>query len=671
MRPAEIIDSDDARTRRGSILPALRDMVLKGTLRPGMRIEEAELGRQFSASRRVLRSALGSLASEGLIELLPSGGYTARHLTFDDVRDAILARSTLEGLAASLAAARLQDPSELAPLRRLNQELSDIFALLPSGPPSAEQMSRFGDLNAAFHRGIVELARSPMLLWYIERVQKVAFASPGAVVLPVKGGSTSGVVKEHKAILDAIELRNSGLADQLVRNHANLAIEALETAMQGHAHAGSNVALRLVTNKPAKSTVRGQSQPPRARKQLSGATSERILDAAAELFHNKGFHAATTRELADLLNIQQGSLYHHINKKEDLLFRICSETMDCFHLEIPAALKKAKGSRERMGAFIGAHLQTTLQHLHRTLAMAMEFRALSRPWFNEITRKHGAYSQLLEAELESARAAGDLRLDISTRQIRLALLNILQWTPRWFRSGGALSPAELSSIYQRVFWEGIAAPRCRKTIVIRPLAYSIGQQRQRQLHKGTLGRFIRGAAELFSRNGYESTSTRTLATLVGMEKATLYYHIQGKEDLLYLICKSSIEQLSEDVNAAIDGIQDPQEQLQVWIQAQIVSLLRDQTQHRTALAEARFASPERLAEIIRMRKSYQTRVRSLIEAGQKAGRIRTDIAAKYLGLMLEGLLDRTVIWYRRSGELSPVELAATFCDLFLTGAQAR
>jgi len=301
--------------------------------------------------------------------------------------------------------------------------------------------------------------------------------------------------------------------------------------------------------------------------------------------------------------------------------------------------------------------------------MATEFRALSRPRFNEITRKHREYSELLEAELISARASGDLRLDISTRQIRLALLNVLHWTPRWLRSGGALSLAELSSIYEHVFWEGIVDPRYRNRFALRALP-PVSQQRQRQ-HKGTLEKFIRGAAELFARNGYESTSTRGLATLVGMEKATLYYHIEGKEDLLYLICKSSIEQLTNDVNAAIDGIDDPQEQLQVWIQAHIVSLLRDQTQHATALAEARSASPERLNEIIGMRKAYQTRVRSLIEAGQKAGRIRADIAAKYLGLMLEGLLDRTVIWYRRGGELSPVEIAAIFNNLFLTGAQRR
>jgi len=72
-----------------------------------------------------------------------------------------------------------------------------------------------------------------------------------------------------------------------------------------------------------------------------------------------------------------------------------------------------------------------------------------------------------------------------------------------------------------------------------------------------------------------------------------------------------------------------------------------------------------------MRKAYQARARSVLEAGQRAGYIRTDISCKYLGMMLEGLLDRTVVWFKRNGELSPSELGATLCRVFLEGAQHR
>jgi TetR/AcrR family transcriptional regulator, cholesterol catabolism regulator len=190
-------------------------------------------------------------------------------------------------------------------------------------------------------------------------------------------------------------------------------------------------------------------------------------------------------------------------------------------------------------------------------------------------------------------------------------------------------------------------------------------------HSGTLGKFLHTAAELFSRQGYSSTTTRSISTFLGMEKATLYYHVESKEDLLYLICKSSFEMLHRDVEKALEGIACPLEQLAVLIQAQCISLLRDQTQHATALAEARALSPERLAEIVSMRKGYQNRVRRLIEAGQKAGTVRRDIEPRYLASMLQGLLERTVLWYRKSGAIRPDELAGYFAGTFLFGAQAN
>ena len=72
-----------------------------------------------------------------------------------------------------------------------------------------------------------------------------------------------------------------------------------------------------------------------------------------------------------------------------------------------------------------------------------------------------------------------------------------------------------------------------------------------------------------------------------------------------------------------------------------------------------------------MRKAYQARARAVLEAGQQAGYIRQDVSSKYLSMMLEGLLDRTVVWFKRNGELNPSELGAALCRVFLEGAQHR
>lgn len=152
---------------------------------------------------------------------------------------------------------------------------------------------------------------------------------------------------------------------------------------------------------------------------------------------------------------------------------------------------------------------------------------------------------------------------------------------------------------------------------------------------------------------------------------TLYYHVKSKEDLLYLITKSSIEMLEADVHQALEGITCPFEQLAMLIQTHCMSLLRDQTQHATALAEVRALSQERLAEIAGMRKSYQRGIRQIIDAGQKRGSIRTDLEPRYLASMLLGLLDRTVEWYRKASPLGPAELTGHLCDIYLFGVQQK
>ena len=303
---------------------------------------------------------------------------------------------------------------------------------------------------------------------------------------------------------------------------------------------------------------------------------------------------------------------------------------------------------------------------NQAVAFISEFRSLSHQHRRELTVLRRNYSDLLNREIAAAVKAGILRSDIPVSILRLALFNYLNWTPRWYKTSGRLPLEDLAGIYERVFLEGIAVPGRA-----RPSAPELRNQRRRRSagHSGTLGKFVRTAAELFSKQGFASTSTRSLSALIGMEKATLYYHVRSKQDLLYLITKSSVETLRDEVKDALEGITCPLDQLAVLIRAHCTSMLRDQTQHATALAEVRALSPERLAEIVSMRRAYQNGIRRMIEAGQKKGSIRGDVEPRYLASMLQGLLDRTVEWYRKGGPLGPAELADYFCDIYLFGTR--
>src|ERR1019366_9456953 len=193
------------------------------------------------------------------------------------------------------------------------------------------------------------------------------------------------------------------------------------------------------------------------RAELSGPTADLLLDAAAELFCQKGFGETTTREIAARLNIQQASLYHHIAGKEDLLYRISKVAMESVEQRAHRALESGNPG-EHLRAFIGAHLEGLFENPNRTMATLDESRSLSSAHGKELAAMRGRYSDLLTHEIQAAAQAGLLRSDMPPAALRLALLKYLNWTPRWFRTSGPLALEQLSDIYDRVFREGIATP---------------------------------------------------------------------------------------------------------------------------------------------------------------------------------------------------------------------
>src|ERR1700755_2736457 len=82
----------------------LRELLLSGEFPSGTRISELPLVERLGVSRTPLRLALARLEHEGLLELLPGGGYVMREFTSGDIHDAIELRGIIEGTAARFAA---------------------------------------------------------------------------------------------------------------------------------------------------------------------------------------------------------------------------------------------------------------------------------------------------------------------------------------------------------------------------------------------------------------------------------------------------------------------------------------------------------------------------------------------------------------------------------------
>lgn len=211
-------------------------MLLRGDFQPGERLSELPLVARLGVSRTPIRLALDRLANEGLLEIFPTGGFVVRAFTLTEVYDAIEMRGVLEGAAARLAAERLQNPGELAGLRRLQEELERVMPLNPTLHPTIDAFATYLDLNESFHAAMVDLAKSSMLRATLDRLLSLPFASPSATVfarlkLPKAKELLTVAHEHHNALIEAIENRQGSRAEGLAREHAGLALRNLEAVL--------------------------------------------------------------------------------------------------------------------------------------------------------------------------------------------------------------------------------------------------------------------------------------------------------------------------------------------------------------------------------------------------------------------------------------------------------
>jgi GntR family transcriptional regulator, vanillate catabolism transcriptional regulator len=209
----------------------LRDLLLDGSFAPGERLSEVALADRLGISRTPLRTALQRLEQEGLVEMIPTGGYAVRSFSHADVVDSIELRGVLEGTAARLAAERGVAAHRL---RAIEETLTALDAAVGTGADDL-MFDRYVELNARFHQQLSELSGSSVVAGEVARMTGLPFASPSAFLeqqaaLPTFRQSLVIGQLHHRDIVTAIANRQGARAEALAREHATLALKNLEIA---------------------------------------------------------------------------------------------------------------------------------------------------------------------------------------------------------------------------------------------------------------------------------------------------------------------------------------------------------------------------------------------------------------------------------------------------------
>jgi AcrR family transcriptional regulator len=143
-----------------------------------------------------------------------------------------------------------------------------------------------------------------------------------------------------------------------------------------------------------------------------------VLDAAAAVFAEKGFHAATTRDIADRLGLLPGSLYYYVESKEAAFAEVCRRRGEGFNARLAAILDAPGRLESRVRAGIAQHMRHNRAELVSTIALSQ--RAL--PGWRELRALGRVYERLWERLFRAAVQARELPRDFDCRAAALALL---------------------------------------------------------------------------------------------------------------------------------------------------------------------------------------------------------------------------------------------------------
>jgi AcrR family transcriptional regulator len=174
----------------------------------------------------------------------------------------------------------------------------------------------------------------------------------------------------------------------------------------------------------------------------------------------------------------------------------------------------------------------------------------------------------------------------------------------------------------------------------------------------------RQAARLFAEKGYHGTSIGDLAEAMGVQKGSLYAHIESKADLLWDVAHDGAVAFHEALDAVPDGL-NATEKIRLSLRAHLRVIAEQLDVATVFIREWRYLDGERRDEFVAERRRYEERFRALFREGRDLGELRTDLDDATATLLALSAANWAYTWLRPGVDTD--ELADRFDAVLLDG----
>ncbi len=179
-----------------------------------------------------------------------------------------------------------------------------------------------------------------------------------------------------------------------------------------------------------------------------------ILEASAQIIRQKGYHAASMHDIADAVNLQKASLYHHFSSKQEILLELLDQALDLLTERISAVLAQDDPVDEKLRQAMRVYLGSLAEHADLAAVLLLEHRSLNPEYHDRHIPRRDRFERLWRDLIQEGVEGGVFRATDPSMAAR-ALLGVMNWTITWYRPEGPSSIEQISDHFAALFLDGL------------------------------------------------------------------------------------------------------------------------------------------------------------------------------------------------------------------------
>lgn len=190
------------------------------------------------------------------------------------------------------------------------------------------------------------------------------------------------------------------------------------------------------------------------RQRKNSTRKDTIVEIAARLFREKGFAAASMRDLAEQVGVEAASLYNHISSKAEILQEICFDVANKFTTHLDKVEAGTQPAIKKVEAVVRFHIQQMVNHYEEVYVSDREWKHLTDPYLSNFQAQRRTYRQRLAHLIETGIQTGEIK-KIDAPTAVLIILHAVSGIESWHRSTKRINGEQLEENMVMILVDGL------------------------------------------------------------------------------------------------------------------------------------------------------------------------------------------------------------------------